>query len=267
MPMRLLLLLALLPVPLASAEEDRNPQLIEDEVNRIIEEYEAIKSNQDLEQARRRRLLATRLAGLPHELTRKLLVKMVEYDRDLRTGGRPSDRRREANVAPLGLDESVPAARELFEERGPVAGGERRIGRVELEDLDAVVELFDLPRSSQRQLFEIDRGQDFDLPGGIPAPAGAKQSVPQGDQRPLVLLCQLLVGPDGLVESSAVSIIIGTLDISLRRRHASHPSISGIIRSKRTRSGVVAYAFRRPESASWATSTLKPLISNAVSIN
>jgi HEAT repeat protein len=77
-------LLLILLSPGARAEKETNPQVIEDEVNRIIEEYEAIKSNQDLEQARRRRLLADRLSGLPCEKSRKLLVKMVEYDRDLR---------------------------------------------------------------------------------------------------------------------------------------------------------------------------------------
>jgi len=109
-------------------------------------------------------------------------------------------------MSPLGLDESVSGARELFEERGPAAGCELRVRSAELEDLDAVVEFFDPPSSPYRQLLEIDRGQDLDLLCGSAAPAGAEQAVPQRDQRPLVLPRKQLVGPDGLVELRPVSL-------------------------------------------------------------
>ena len=86
----LFLLLAVLP---ASSQEvdpkddegfETDPRVIEDQVAEIAEEYEAIASTQDLEQNRRRRMLARRLGRLRHPKSVKLLGNMVEEDRDLR---------------------------------------------------------------------------------------------------------------------------------------------------------------------------------------
>jgi HEAT repeat protein len=85
----LCLLLAILPATARAAPEGKKSgkaaQELEDQLEAIVEEYEAIDSNQDLEQTRRRRLLAERLGGISHPKSRKLLLRMVEEDRDLRT--------------------------------------------------------------------------------------------------------------------------------------------------------------------------------------
>ena len=84
------LLLAALPAATEETESkadegfETDPRVIEDQVAEIEEEYEAIASTQDLEQNRRRRLLAKRLGRLRHPKAVKLLVTMVQEDRDLR---------------------------------------------------------------------------------------------------------------------------------------------------------------------------------------
>jgi hypothetical protein len=84
-----LLFCALAPAwagPEEPAEEktETDPEVIEKKVAEIVEEYEAIKSNQDLNQTRRRRELARRLRFLPSEESAKTLLKIVQNDRDLR---------------------------------------------------------------------------------------------------------------------------------------------------------------------------------------
>jgi len=64
--------------------DPQNAEVIEDKVDQIVIEYDAIRASQDLEPARRRRLLARRLGELPHEKSRKLLLRIVQNDGDLR---------------------------------------------------------------------------------------------------------------------------------------------------------------------------------------
>ncbi len=61
-----------------------DPKAAKEGVERIEEEYKAIKSSQDLVPARRRRELARRLGLLHCEESAKLLVGIVDEDRDLR---------------------------------------------------------------------------------------------------------------------------------------------------------------------------------------
>ena len=69
----------------AEAEKQvTDPKEIAREVEAIEEEYDAIKSNQDLNQTRRRRELARRLGSLPHENSVKILMQVIENDSDLR---------------------------------------------------------------------------------------------------------------------------------------------------------------------------------------
>lgn len=65
---------------LSKAEEKE----IVDAIDAIKTEYDAIKSSQDLEPSRRRRILARRLAQYRHQDARDLLVRIVSEDRDLR---------------------------------------------------------------------------------------------------------------------------------------------------------------------------------------
>ncbi len=77
----------------ASAQEFGGPDekvetdaiVIEQKLKAVLEEYEAIARNQDLEQTRRRRELARRLGLLPHEDSVKALLRIVEEDADLRS--------------------------------------------------------------------------------------------------------------------------------------------------------------------------------------
>ncbi len=84
------LLLTALPAATEETESkadegfETDPRVIEEQVAEIEEEYKAIASTQDLEQNRRRRLLAKRLGRLRHPKAVKLLVTMVQEDRDLR---------------------------------------------------------------------------------------------------------------------------------------------------------------------------------------
>lgn len=83
-----LLLYALAPARAGPAKEpdktETDPEVIQKKVAEIVEEYDAIKSNQDLNQTRRRRELARRLGFLPGEESAKTLLRIVENDRDLR---------------------------------------------------------------------------------------------------------------------------------------------------------------------------------------
>ncbi len=76
--------------------------------------------------------------------------------------------------------------------------------RPKLEHDDAVIERFGRLWCSDRQGLEFDRGEDLRLRTEVAVPVGAKQRVPEGDQRSLVLLCEDFVRPDGLLESLAV---------------------------------------------------------------
>ena len=105
---------------------------------------------------------------------------------------------------PLGLDQSIPGVRESFDEPGPIVAPQCGVWRPKLEHGNAVIERFDLMRRLDRQCFEVDRGEDRRLCTGVAIPIGAEQRVPEGDQRSLVLLCEDLVRPDGLLESLAV---------------------------------------------------------------
>ena len=86
----LLLLLIALPSAAQEAPADdetmeTDPAVIEQKVEKIIEEYEALRASADLEPTRRRRELARRLGTLPCEDAVKTLHKLIENDRDLRT--------------------------------------------------------------------------------------------------------------------------------------------------------------------------------------
>jgi len=63
---------------------------------------------------------------------------------------------------------------------------------------------FDLIWCSERQCLEFQRGKDLRLCTGVALPVGAEQRVPESHQRSLVLLCEDLVRPDGLLELLAV---------------------------------------------------------------
>jgi len=63
---------------------ETDPEVIQEKVERIAEEYDAIKSNQDLNQTRRRRELARRLGGLKHPDAVRILHRIIENDSDLR---------------------------------------------------------------------------------------------------------------------------------------------------------------------------------------
>jgi HEAT repeat protein len=62
----------------------KDPKVVEQLVDEIAEEYEAIARNHDLVQTRRRRELARRLGLLPHKDSVKVLLKIFENDSDLR---------------------------------------------------------------------------------------------------------------------------------------------------------------------------------------
>jgi len=83
-----LLLLIVAAVTAAVADETKVPQLTEKEVKakvkEIAKEYDAIKASQDLEPSRRRRILARRLGQYDHKDARKLLLRIIENDGDLR---------------------------------------------------------------------------------------------------------------------------------------------------------------------------------------
>ncbi len=86
----LLMTLVLSAAPQVQADDKKaedkvtDPAEIERQVREIRVEYDAIKSNQDLNQTRRRRELARRLGELPHEESVKILVTLIENDSDLR---------------------------------------------------------------------------------------------------------------------------------------------------------------------------------------
>lgn len=63
----------------------KDEKVIERLVEEIAEEYEAIARNHDLVQTRRRRELARRLGLLPHKDSVKVLHRIFENDKDLRT--------------------------------------------------------------------------------------------------------------------------------------------------------------------------------------
>jgi hypothetical protein len=73
-----------------------------------------------------------------------------------------------------------------------------------LEYRNTVIERFRLIWCSDRQCLEFERGKDLRLRTEVAPPVGEEQRVPEGDQRSLVLLCEDLVRPDGLLESLAV---------------------------------------------------------------
>lgn len=66
-------------------EVPTDPAVIEQKVKEIEAEYDALKSNQDMVQTRRRRELTRRLGTLKSEKGTKLLNLIVENDGDLRT--------------------------------------------------------------------------------------------------------------------------------------------------------------------------------------
>ncbi len=107
-------------------------------------------------------------------------------------------------MVPLGLDQAIAGAQKSFEKPGPVVARQCGVWRPKVEYGNAVIERFDLMQGSDRQCIEVDRGEDLRLCTEIAVPVGAQQRVPEGDQRSLVLLCENLVRPDGLIESLAV---------------------------------------------------------------
>jgi len=116
---------------------------------------------------------------------------------------------------PLGLDEPITGGRESPDEPSPIFAIQWGVGGPELEHVYAVIEGFDLVGCGDRQGIEVDPGEDLRLRTGAAAPVGAKQCVPQGDQRSLVLLGFEFVRPDRLLELLAVC---GPLFERMRRR-------------------------------------------------
>jgi len=81
------LLLALLSTVRAQdppPEVEDDPKVVEPKIDRILEEYEAIRASQDLVPTRRRRELARRLGYLKHHKSTRLLLRIVEDDPDIR---------------------------------------------------------------------------------------------------------------------------------------------------------------------------------------
>ena len=74
----------------------------------------------------------------------------------------------------------------------------------QLEALDVVVQGFDQDGFANCDALEGNAGQNLGLCARIAAPVRCEQRVPQHDERLLVLLGEPLVGPDGLVEPSAL---------------------------------------------------------------
>ncbi len=84
----LLLPLLALPLPCRAADDEpapADPVAIEAQVKLIAEEYEALRSNQDLVPVRRRRELARRLGTLKSSKSADILNLMIEEDGDART--------------------------------------------------------------------------------------------------------------------------------------------------------------------------------------
>ncbi|MDH3592472.1 MAG: HEAT repeat domain-containing protein [Planctomycetota bacterium] len=87
LPLWLLLIVASAPIRAeekGETDKPTDPKVIAKRVAEVREEYDAIKSNQDLNQTRRRRELARRLGTLPHEDSVKILLSVIENDSDLR---------------------------------------------------------------------------------------------------------------------------------------------------------------------------------------
>jgi hypothetical protein len=102
----------------------------------------------------------------------------VQHDGDEGARRRTRLRRLEARVVPFGLDELVPAGRELVNERGPLRPIEVSLRLRQSEALDAMVQGFDRAGFAERDALERDAGQNVGLRGRIAAPVRCEQGVP-----------------------------------------------------------------------------------------
>jgi hypothetical protein len=99
-------------------------------------------------------------------------------------------------VVPLTLFEPVVSSRQPAQQLSPVGRRERAAGFAEDEAPNPVLESVDRLQRPDDQLTELEPGQHLELPGGIAAICG-EQSIPERNQRALVLASELFVSPDG----------------------------------------------------------------------